>query len=621
MWIRRLSPWLERRSLLVVAVITLGTLSCQPSDHGTEAVNDGGAQTFEGLLKKADSCLERSAPQAEIEEVIEELIARAQQERILSKTRPRRELMLAYPDHDVALFLFDREYETLSHEAPDEALGLCEQIQNEVPGTVLDAMAFHRHLSRRSEENPEAFLALCEDELSHDETTRKARVALLLRAESYQETGRPKLAALDYLRFWALHPTQVEDMSLSLMIAGLLKRAGFLLEGDMIMSSPEPTETARFLHLQLQPTPDSTLEGGKAIHHALIGAYFRHAPVRDLVEDAAAFSSNAKHADQVACILFQFRIAWLAMAEAEWEHVIRLHEDLMQSLASALQEEALRADALRQLQLCAQLDADHLMTLSGKWSYARREAGKRKLQTASRAYELASIMNDLSLDLAEAMADGGLVDDPPEYLAVTVNESVELYKGLNNRQAVLTAYRRFLERYPISEQAPDMLIRSTDYYSVTMKMPAVAADTLKGFLDQHPEVPERPRLMVKHATLLYEVAQYEDSYASMLLLLAEQPECKQVVAAKLLCALCEAAMGLPEEAETRLLLLIEEHPSNSLAAQSLHWIAGNRLLQQDYEGARSFYVDLIERYPDSKYTQGARDRVKKLEQVLREADA
>jgi TolA-binding protein len=217
---------------------------------------------------------------------------------------------------------------------------------------------------------------------------------------------------------------------------------------------------------------------------------------------------------------------------------------------------------------------------------------------------------ELSLDCLDVLSDEPELTG--EKYREILQQHVALLKNLNQREKVVACYTRYISRFVDSAQAAPVMLELADYYRDGWKTPAQAKDAYVKLCETYPGSAEAPVARMKEALCLYELGSFEDAYARIQEMVAAGVA-PDPATAEFLLALTEAAMNMEEDAEARLIRLVNAFPAHETAPKSVFWIANSRFARQDYKGAKEMFAELVQRYPKSSYTKKAGDYVKRLD--------
>ena len=306
------------------------------------------------------------------------------------------------------------------------------------------------------------FLQACAEALEGDASSRQA-VALLRRAEHYHESGDVKRAALDALHFWSLYPEKVKEMGLAWAMLGWLKDAGLYHEAGVLETVADPERSAGAYFAQLSGLPDAPAEAGP------LAAYWRNSPDVDAVLAAGALGEEPS----VESVEFLARTACLAMHQARPEVAQELFQQYAKHLRGLMAAHGDGAELEPQLLDCTQravADVVRLFSNFETMEFTKSDIVYR-INTGSRV-KLVMEMAGLGVDLAIAVASAEPKLEERAFAAT--DAQVMVLDILNDRYGVIDAYRRIVEEFPDSREAPDYLAKMAKDYQEAWRDPKQA---------------------------------------------------------------------------------------------------------------------------------------------------
>lgn len=544
------------------------------------------------------------------------LVKAAVREGLAEAESPETSLMYRFADDNLGLFLLDSEFERLADLSQDRATALLGQVRTDVPGSALSAMATSKELSLNLRHSPEEFLARCADLTQREPTSTEARVALYERFQYLYEHGDAKQAALDASRFVALFPETVQQMNASHSFALCLREAGLLLEADILerlasgggLAGPSMPLFEDFS--RADGREDSAVAAGR--EGTTAEAYFRLAPDLDrLLEEAEPMGDDVSFEKALGFA----RLGRIAVSRLDRDRSVDLYGKYLEQVDGLLETGRIDAGSLRRIETIQDVSFDALLGLLGEGGYfgnERVESRHGPGSIASNRFLTSFSQAGVRISSLAAEETGGL--DPSTYAAI-IDEHIQSLHQLNNRKDVPEAYEDFVARFPSSEEAPKHLMMLADFYRDVSGVPTKAQQTYARVAEEYPNSPEAETADMKHSLLLYESEKYEDALEKLNRFQVTYPESGQVVTAKFLSALCEAAMGRSDEAEAHMGDLVRDHRQHTIAARALFWLGSASLSKQDYGNARNTFLDLMDRYPESEYAKRAGEYVERLSAI------
>ncbi|HUW61269.1 MAG TPA: tetratricopeptide repeat protein [Candidatus Bathyarchaeia archaeon] len=468
-------------------------------------------------------------------------------------------------------------------------------------GKAADAAALDARLVQLRQTDPAEFEREAAAVAGGDTDPRAKFLALLRLAEYRRDAGSSRKAAPDFLRLVAFDPERAASSGVLDVAFTSLIDAGLLLEVDCLDWGPFRGRCAAALLDDLYPSEPAAGAGDCTSRYlALTPSYPELAAV------------DAGRCAGVDSVLFQCRVARAALEQLDAQATTNGYARFAESVQALLSGNSVSSSDALLLQACCAASAQRLSRMfSGDYIFFRA-GGTKKLGSTGKAEVLMGRLCELSLDCLDVLSkEPGLSRE--KYLEI-LQQHVDLLKNLNQREKVVACYTRYLSRFTDSAEAAPLMLQLADYYREGWKTPAQAKDTYAKLCETYPDSPEAPVAQMKEALCLYELGAFEDAYAQLQEIIAAGAA-PDPATAEFLLGLTEAAMGLDEDAEARLIRLVNAFPAHETASKSVFWIANSRFAQQDYKGAKKMFAELVQRYPKSSYAKKAGEYVKRLEML------
>ncbi|MCX5768878.1 MAG: extracellular solute-binding protein [Candidatus Hydrogenedentes bacterium] len=432
---------------------------------------------------------------------------------------------------------------------------------------------------------------------------------LYVRAIQQRRAGLPKPAALDLIRLYALHPEAVKGTRAVPYICATLQDAGYFLEADLIEKSPDPTRAAAFLWNEFSPAA-TALGPQSAANLTSTALYLRHAPDITAIEQAA--SAPGILDSPIARALHSARIARIALQAIEPELAAERYTRLTDAAEAAINSTDLPADD--SVQLAQTLAASYLACQSfmsnGGQLRPNLDAVVKRLEP--KALPLGRKM--LRLYLAAWLKATPPGNDGADKLAAEIDRIVE-WAQHDDHETVLGAYNTFLDQFPESPQAPDVLAKLADYCQTRMRDAAKAASLYARLIDKYPNAPNVEKAVLRQALALYENKDHRAALDTLAAFIQKKPGSPNIATARYMAALAEAALGLTDDAQAHMTSLVNEFPASPLAPRALYWLGMNHIMRQEYKDANDIFRMLVDRYPESNYAQQAKSYISNLEKT------
>jgi TolA-binding protein len=535
--------------------------------------------------------------------VIQELLEAAQREDLATDADA---LIQRMPDQNLALYLFDVKYEDILSESVKDALALVSQTQAKFPDTPLSLLAFDKELLFTRANDIPAFLAKCQEILSFPSDDSRKRIVLLRRAEFLCSTGHEKECALDYLRFWTDYPDKVVQLGLPLTIQARLMDAGLFWEATALELATSPERLAQQFFREFSELESPSASGS----NPLMSAYWNFTPNLSQL-NAVTADLQGTSLDEIE---FLGRTACVAMHLDDVSTAQQLMLRNGRALLAYFDEAHGAFEDIERLRDVHRVVFHDTMRVFSNYKMIETYEPNIEYQFNTREEsQIGLALGRMEYDLAVASIPLGEVATDVEVDAVEkFAKTADIFR---DRNAVINAYQEIVERYYDSDLAPEYLLKIGDVYKDTWNAPEKAVVTYDQIRESYSQSPHAVTALAKKALCLYELEKYEDAYLAGQEYVAEYPDGEGLVAMKMVSALAESGMGLSEEAEVHMKELAEQHRQSPLAPRALFWVASNKLAVQDYEGARTEFEELLERYPTSPYSDRAKNYLERLEAI------
>lgn len=498
-------------------------------------------------------------------------------------------LMNEYADADLGLYAFQVACdEGIRFVAGQPLAEFCRVTRERHANTAVAAMALSRELKVVSTASESEFLELCERVLAEGGDPAQVRVALLRRAEWLRDRGEAKQAAADYLRLWSEQPEKAKELRLEVSTRACLREAGYILEAEIFDTHSEPEAFAADLLSEMR-------EGTSAA-----ASYFRNAPRLAQFIDASA-GQELSAADEALHWARAGRLAiYLRDASGASEAYQKFAEAAARYAASSeieLREYSRFAPVQREV--CASAEfffGDGELARSLVAPEVRPGANERRALIRS----LASSRETLS-DAAFAAASKLGAE---EAARLTELEAQVEVAGKRFEEAV-RVQERFIDAFPDADETIKVLMSAAETYKQHLKKPAQAAELFGRAAELDPDSPVAIKAKLEQGLSFYEAKAYEDALLSLEEFAALYPADPRRTSADFFSALCEAALGLVDEAEQRVAELLSEHPTCAIAPDAYYWMGSSLAARQEHERAVFFLDELQARFPGNKYEMEA----------------
>lgn len=567
---------------------------------------------FDTLSKQLDSQSNIGDPHT----FYENLLRTAQREKIADGKSAPADLVKRYPNENVGIFVFEAHRDILLEKNPEDAVAFVASLKTELPDTAIVRSALDWELSRLATADPNGFLSKCDATIAAGPASKEASIALLRKADHYAATGNFRNACLADLDFCLRFPDSLKTSGLNLRFAGHFRKAGLLLESQLIEKSNRPDNIARLLSAQLNNALRRTNESLPA--SSFSDAYVRHAPDPAAVEAGLSTDPNALLGPGSNKLWNTARMALLGANNLDSEMMAKYDQIFIDEAKSISSASAIPADDLEALYECANLLADNYFAMNDKWLFSRRDRPQRNTRPGFVTYDaLTEGMVSVPFALWEATQKARNLEVTPQRLAEIVDKQVAYFEPKKRFNRVIALYRWMSARFPEDSIAPTYMMKLVNLYLNATPALGKRDEALKVYQElntRYPNSPEAPQARIGELVLLYELQKLEEAYTAAQLLLANDQESDRdtIVTAKIIIALCTAGLGDIAGAEQGMQEIIDKYFESPLTAQAYFWLATRALESQAYDQAETLFQNIVERYPDTSSANQAQKYLDRL---------
>jgi outer membrane protein assembly factor BamD (BamD/ComL family) len=522
-----------------------------------------------------------------------------------------------FQNHAAGPLLFDACCDRLALEGRDDLLTFCRSVDEALPDSMVGNAAFARELQITEEMEEEVFLAKCAAILDESERKPKARIALFMRANHYRPQGRSREAALDCLRLIAGFPDTYRKEDVAIKVNLILEEAGFPLEADILWRAENPEILAEYFAQELA-LGATDCDETESIPHTLASIYASHSPSLQTIIEHVGLDDALNSATVYEKAVFRARMGRIAVERLDPVATAGQFEEFLKILPNAFA--GLPEDSPERQVLIGSCKAA-AEGLSGLWTWPCTRASDRELEqvrASLAAREAAARLSETYLTFIEERLKA-MGDDGEKRYAAALNEHISLLERMRVRARVVEAYRHFIDIFPGSDSSPQYFMKIAEFYRDSLDMKVKAAEVFAELRENYPNSEYAGPASVRQALCLYEEGHYSEAYEVIQMALAEGLPEHETLKAEFLIPLCEAAMGLNEDAEVHMAAYCEKYPQGSITPRAFFWLGSNKLSQQKYGGALEYFEELVLRYPDSSYAQKAREYIDRLKSISVEA--
>ena len=502
-----------------------------------------------------------------------------------------------YRDSELGVAAVQVNLERLLKKDADQAVRYSREILRVHGNAPTAACALDFLLDRLRSSGRDEYLTVCREFIGGT-AHRLKRVALLSRINFYDQEAEPKLAALDSLLFWGIYPDFMQSHHLKPFFCGILERAGWLLEADVMRDERSSSQEANLLFDYLtKVSVGEALETGH-ITNRMQGLYVQAPDVRRILKDGIEGLSSE---DRATVLVYCARLELARAADTQVPEMINQYQRAIQSLL----EEGGNGLHLRLLNqgMCRAI-----------FDYVRLcgEAKDAVLKTRG-ARNLAQL--DLSLDeLARIQALLCRDElDPPGASDCSVDALSKFFDEINVPRVNAELLESFTASHPMTPETVALRIKLGQLQRERLEQPQKAVETYMTIFREDPEGAQSGRAALLGCIVLVEEGQREEALGYLrqvkTVLRKEDPD---YPLALYLMAICEHASGDAEAAEARVSGMLLDYPQSPISAKALLWLGSTKLAEQDYQKAAFYFEYLIDHYPESLEAKNAKEYVERL---------
>ncbi len=599
--------------VLIATCLCVISLSCSESPRRSASSGADPGKRLQALMQEYDALSE--APglvprrQAILEEIVELAMAAAEPKDSMACVTALKQ----FQNHAAGPLLFDACCDRLALQGHEDILTFSRSVQETLPDSIVGNAAFAKELQIDEESEAEVFLTKCAAVLDESERKPKARIALFMRANHYRSLGRRREAALDCLRLIANFPDTYRKTEVATKVNLILEDAGFPLESAVLLQAEDPGVLAEYFAEDLAlDTTDS--DEAERVPHTLAGIYVSHSPSLQSILEHAGINDALNSATAYEEAVFRARIGRMAVERLDPVATAGQFEAFLKILPDAC--EGLPEDSPERQVLSGSCKAA-ADGLSGVWTWPCTRGSDRELEQVRASLsvrETAARLSETYLTFIEERltAMGG---DGEERYAAALSEHINLLARMGVRAGVVEAYRHFIDIFPDSDASPQYFMKIAEFYRDSLGMNVKAAEVFAELREHYPHSEYAGAASVRQALCLYQEGHYSEAYEVTQMALAGGLPEHEALKAEFLVPLCEAAMGLNEDAEAHMAAYCEKYPQGSITPRAFFWFGSNKLSQQEYGEALEYFEELVLRYPDSSYGQKARDYTHRLKSI------
>lgn len=594
--------------LLCLAAISVLAQGCSQKAEQAPAQAQA-ALSFDSIREQDRAVIEHPAVTPEATAVKDKLLACAAREGIAAPGQSAEDALVAkFSDDAIGLFLVSLRLEALAKENAASAAAAAHDLRERFAGNPVGALAFDWELRLHKAQSEEAFLTACNEAIGATELSgRIATVALQRRWEYFRDRADDKRASLDALLFWSLYPEKTVKLSLVLPFTGVLERAGFSLEAELLNGSKAPGELARWLWEQsfdLCATP--AMEGASG-DDAADALYYRTAPAYDellALGKSGGLSERKKALTLARCA----RLAAAAREDKAARGAVVMYAHAAEQIAQAPLS---KAEAEYYLAIGNVL-AESLRTAARQAEPVRREVKfKSKMGTQGASDDLGRAQGAFLSYCINA-------EETAEAAKKWVEEGISFFDEAADNASSLRIYEDFLAKFTEGPGVADMLRQFGDFQKKKLKSPQKAVECYQKAWAIAPQSEEGIEAILAAGQTLLEQDSNEEAYLAFQEVLAastQDSHARQV--ARFGAALAEAGLGMENEALEHMVAISTDSPQGELAPAALYWVATKHVERREYENAQRVLLDMQQRYPNASETVRAKTLIQKLDAFMK----
>lgn len=603
--------------VLTAACLCIASQSCSKSSPSTEGAANEPGKRLQSLMQEYDALPKEPGVFPRQQAILEKIVEVAMATAAPTDSTACVSFLKSFQNHDAGPLLFDACCDRLAHQDREDILTFCRSVDEALPDSIVGNAAFAKELQIAEEREEEVFLTKCAAILEESELKPKARIALFMRANHYRSRGRSREAALDCLRLIAGFPNTYRKAEVATKVNLILEEAGFPLEADVLLRADNPAVLADYFAEELA-LDTMECDETESIPHTLASIYASHSPSLLTIIEHVGIDDALNSATAYEEAVFRARMGRVAVDRLDPVATAGQFEEFLKILPDAF--DGLPEDSPERQVLIGSCKAA-AEGLSGLWTWPCTRASDRELEqvrTSLTARETAARLGESYLSFIEErlVARG---DEGATLYAEALEEHINLLERMSSRAGVVEVYRHFIDIFPDSDESPQCLIKIAEFYRDALDMKVKAAEVFAELQERYPNSEYAGAASVKQAVCLYEGERYDEAYEVIQMALAGGLLEHEAITAEFLVPLCEAAMGLSEDAEIHMAAYSEKYPQGSLAPRAIFWLGSNELSHQEYGKALEYFEELVLRYPDTSYARRAREYIDRLKAIDLEA--
>lgn len=592
-------------SVLILSIVTMG---CSPETD--QAAQREDAQSFSELMSVHADIVADMPAHPDTQALLDALLEAAIREKKVERANGAFELMLQQADSNVGLALLDRQIAALPGGDSSAKLTLLTSIEKRAPDSGIALKAFDMQLAAEAAESPESFLQKCADLLAQGPGEKRERLLLLRRWDHYRNTFDNGRAMLDGLRLAIGHSDSMQRSGLLGAVSGHMRDAGFVLE-SILIDDPALSRIAAKPILSHLAAAVEGADPAKAQAGAL--AYCTNTP------DLSALMNSCPEKLTIPTdeVVFMARSMCLVTRRTPLPTIQAIVERSIAAAKEGIASQTSPGEEFAEAAIASAIACQYLLSALGfantepNAGYASGEIdGQIHLVLADSVQELSGLNMHYLIRLAQTNA--GL--ENTDLMDKTLKRNIALLNAKADRRNVAQTYDDFVSAFPQCSRATQYLLELAKHYEEVWKVQVKAEETYRRLIAGYPDSPDVRIASLRLAGLLYGMEQFTQAYDVLQDLLTREDAADDMVPrARFMAALCESAMGLPEESRQHMVEITEAFPQNPIAARAFFWLGTDSLSRQEYKEASESFLELTEKYPASQYASQAKEYLKKLQ--------
>lgn len=580
--------------MLICASAILAFSGCSKDVRKSDKPKVHGSNSFMGMLDAHDENL-LALPENELEELIAAFGRVAVEEEWAQPGSENEAIIDRVPDSRLAANLVECEYtkrlENVGEGAADTYLQEIEEHYADYKAGVKTAdLTLKNSKTRLSGED---FLALCNHYMIDFENPGFHRLGLFYRMQFFKNSNKKINCAVDAIDFFASHPESAKKITIRNILLTSIRDAGFLMEESVLRDSQNEEKVATFFLKQFRPlleeSPEFSGSSFPTEKSNLTRLYLSAVPE---IDQLAVDSVNVS----IGGLMTLGRIGKYKVNDLDFEGAYGIYTQYVQ----ILDQLAKRNGSIEvQVVVIQELNINISNGLSkafGNLNLAQKFRRETKNNGTLEALRL--LMGDL------ARADYRFVNthfpDDSEQCWNRTEKQLEillLVKAYKSAESILETY---IQDYSDTIWARRAYLRLAKLYDENINVQSKSLETLARLREIHPGTDEANLSMVRSTVILSKMNQSQQALQMAQSFIQDNPGDRRIPNMIYIVGLNQADLGSHGAAVESMHVILEKYTTNNVAVHAYLWLVNHYLSNNEYEQARVYAEELIQRFPGSQ---------------------